>query len=82
MGLLDRLVEGRYCLHFEACPRINWKEDALEPGIVLIFIITFAFESDVNFSVDRHELGTHVTKLSVMRVEILKSQILVLFFCF
>ena len=79
---LDRLVERPYCLRYEGCPRFNWKEDAIEPGIVLILEISLAVETDVNSSVDRHELGTHVTKLSVMRVEILKSQILVLFFCF
>ena len=34
----------------------------------------FALESDVNISVNRHELYIHVGKLSVMNFEILKSE--------
>ena len=77
---LDRLVERRHCLRYEGCPTFTWKEDALELVIVFIFVITFTLESDVNFSLDRHELGTHVSKVSVLHFEILKRQILVLFF--
>ena len=77
--LLDRLVERWNCLRHEGAPRFNCKEDALEPGIVLIFVITFAVETDGNFYVDRHELGRHVSLLSVMHFEILKSQKLLLF---
>ena len=80
MLLLYRLVERWNCLRHDGCPPFNWKEDALEPGLVLILVITFALETDVNFSVDRHDLGTHVSILSVMHFEILKSQILVLFY--
>ena len=76
--LLDRLDERRDCLRHEGCPRFNWKENALESWIILVLVITFALESDVNFSVYRHELCTHVGKLSVMNFEILKSEKLVL----
>ena len=73
--LLDRLVERRDCLRYERRPSFNWKEDALETWIILVLEITFALESDVNLSVYRHELCTHV---SIMDFEILKSEKLVL----
>ena len=76
--LLDRLVERRDCLPHERSPSLNWKEDALESWIILVLVITFALESDVNFSVYPHEFCTHVGKLSVMDFEILKSEKLVL----
>ena len=76
--LLDRLVERRYCLRHECCPSFNWEENALESWIILVLVITFALESDVNFSIYRHELCTHVGKLSVMDFEILKIEKLVL----
>ena len=77
--LLDRLVERRGdCLRHKRCPSFNWKENALETWVILVLEITFALESDVNFSVSRHELCTHVGKLSVMDFEILKSEKLVL----
>ena len=76
--LLDRLVERRHCLRPERYPSFNWKEDALESWIIIVLVITFALESDVNFSGYRHELCTHVGKLSVMDFEILKSEKLVL----
>ena len=78
--LLDRLVERRDCLRYERRPSFNWKENALESWVILVLEITFALESDVNFSVYRHELCTHVGKLSVMDFEILKSEKLVLLF--
>ncbi|KAF0139428.1 MAG: hypothetical protein FD143_3564, partial [Ignavibacteria bacterium] len=53
----------------ERRPSFNWKEDALESWIILVLEITFALESDVNFSVYRHELSTHVGKLSIMDFE-------------
>ena len=71
--LLDRLVEGRYCLPHERCPSFNWKEDALESWIILILKVTFGLQTHVPFSVNRHELCTHVGKLSIMDFEILKS---------
>ena len=76
--LLYRLVERRDCLRHERCPSFNWKEDALESWIILILVITFALQTQVNFSVYRHELCTHVGKLSVMDFEIVKSEKLVL----
>ena len=76
--LLDRLVERRDCLAHERCPSFNWNEDAFETWIILVLEITFALESHVNFSVYRHELCTHVGKLSIMDFEILKSEKLVL----
>ena len=54
--LLDRLVERRDCLGQERCPSFNWKEDALESWIILVLVKTFALESDLNFSVNRHEV--------------------------
>ena len=56
--LLDRLVERRYCLCQEGCPRFNWKEEALAPWIIVILEVTFAFEFDLYFSVNRRELYT------------------------
>ena len=76
--LLDRLVERRDSLAHERRPSFNWKEDALESWIILVLEITFALQAHVNFSVNRHELSTHVGKLSVMNFEILKSGKLVL----
>ena len=76
--LLDRLVERRDCLRHECCPRFNWNENTLETWIILVLEITFALQADVNFSVNRHELSTHVGILSVMDFEILKSGKLVL----
>ena len=76
--LLDRLFELRDCLRYECCPSFNWKEDALESWIILVLVITFALQTHVNFSVNRHELCTHVGNLSVMNIEILKSEKLVL----
>ena len=49
----------------------NWKEDALESLIILILLITFALESDEKFSVNGHELSTHVPNLNVRNFEIL-----------
>ena len=57
--LLDRLVEGRYCLSHEGWPSFNWKEDSLEPWIILVLEITFALLTHVSFSANRHELCTH-----------------------
>ena len=72
--LLDRLVERRDCLRQERCPSFNWEENALESWIILILEITFALQTHVKFSVYRHELCTHVSKLSVMDFEILNSE--------
>ena len=63
MLFLDRLVERRYCLRHEGCPRFTWKENDLEPGIVLILVVTLSLETGVNFHVNCHELSTHVGKL-------------------
>ena len=68
--LLDRLVERWYCLRHEGSQRFNWKQNGLEPGIVLIIVVTLPLESDVNFPVNCHELSTHVGKLRVMHFEI------------
>ena len=76
--LLDRLAERRDSLAHERRPSFNWKENALETWIILVLEITFALESDVKFSVYRHELCTHFGKLSVMNFEILKNEKLVL----
>ena len=72
--LLDRLVELRYCLRYEGGPIFIWMEDALDTGIVLLFIITCPMEANGNFSVARHKLGIHLSKLSVMHFEILNSE--------
>ena len=80
MILLDRLVECRDCLRQEGCPPFNWKENALESWIILVLEITFALQTHVNFSVDRHQLRTHLGILSVMDFEILKSEKLVRLF--
>ena len=76
--LLDRLLERRDCLGHERCPSFNWEEDAFETWIILVLEITFAQQAHVNFSVYRHELSTHVGRLSVVNFEILKSGKLVL----
>ena len=76
--LLDRLLERRDCLRYERRPSFNWEEDAFETWIILVLEITFALESDVNFSVYRDEFSTHVGKLGIMDFEILKSGKLVL----
>ena len=76
--LLDRLVERLDCLGHERCPSFNWKENALESMVILVLEITFALQTHVKFSVYRHELCTHVSKLSVMDFEFLKSEKLVL----
>ena len=69
--LLDRLLVRRYCLSHERCPRFNRKEDALEPWIIFILVITFWLESDVDISVNRHKLSQHVGILCVMNFAIL-----------
>ena len=74
MMLLDRLLERRYCLTNERCPRFNRKENALEPWIIFILVITFSLESDEDFSGDRHKLSQHVGILCVMNFAILKSE--------
>ena len=75
----DHIVVHRYSLRYEGCPGFNLMENALEPVILFIFVIIFALETDVSFSVVRHELSIQVSKLSVMHFEILKSQKLLLF---
>ena len=67
-------------MRHERCPSFNWKEDALESWIILILEVTFPFESDVKFSFYRHEYSTHVGKLCVIKLKILKSVKLVLVF--
>ena len=78
--LLDRLVEHRDCLRYECRPSFKWNENALESWIILFFEINFALQTHVNFSVYRHELSTHVGKLSVMDMEIFKIEKLVRLF--
>ena len=80
MLLLDQLVERWNCLRHEVCPRFNWKEDALEPGIVVILLIPFSQESGVNFPVNCHELCKHVSIFSMRHFEIRKSENLALIF--
>ena len=80
MLLLYRFVERRYCLIHERCASFNLKENALEPWIVFILVITLSLESHVNPSVNCHQLTKHVGKLTVMNFEILKSEKLVLNF--
>ena len=75
---LDRLVERRYCLNHEGSPRFNWKEDALEPWVVLILVITFPLETNVNLFVNGHQLSEHFRILSVVDFEILESEKLLL----
>ena len=79
MLLHYRLVERWYCLREKGCPHFNCKEDAPEPWIVLLLEIPCSLETDVPFSVNRHEGSTYVTRLNVRHFDILKSQILVLF---
>ena len=74
MVFLDRLVERKYCFTHEACPRFNWKEDALEFCIVLILIIAFPLESHVNLSVYSQELSEHFRILNVVDLEIVESE--------
>ena len=54
----------------------NWKENVVEPWLVLIIVVTLSLESDVNFAVYPHEWRTHVGILSVMNFEIRKSIVL------
>ena len=65
-------------LRHKRCPSFNWEENALESWVILVLEITFALQTDVNFSVYRYELCTHVGNLSVRNFEILKSEKLVL----
>ena len=78
--LLDRLVERRDFLRHQRYQSFNWQADAVESWVILILEIAFALQTHVNFSVYRHELCTHVSKLSVMDFEFLKREKLVLHF--
>ena len=64
----------------EGCPRFNWEEDALEPWNVLILEITLPLETQVNLSVNGHQLSAPFRILSVVNFEILESENLLLIF--
>ena len=76
----DRLLERWNCLCHIGCPGFNRNEDALEPWIVLILEKTYSLETDVNFSVHRHVLSIHVSKIGVMHFAIFQCNKLDLFF--
>ena len=80
MVFLVRLVECRYCLAHEGFTRFNWKEDAPEPWIVLIIVITLPLETHVTLSVNGYQLNEHLGILSIVNFEILESEKLLLIF--
>ena len=74
MIVIVRLVVRWYSLTHVGCPRFNWKEDAFEPWIVRFLVKTRPLETQVNISVNGHQLREPFRILSVVNFEIFESQ--------